>query len=479
MAVTNTENILKVLFHYNKWWNTGAVPEELLREYKRPIYFAAQRAFSHPDVRRHVVLSGARRTGKTTVMYQTIDALLKGGVEPKSVLFVSFDHPTLKLCGVDEVLDIYRKYVLDNESIYLFLDEIHYAKDWSNWLKIIYDTMPKTKLMATGSASSAIETKAEESGAGRLSVIPVPTLSFYEYLELTNFDVPMLDLNGVNPLRLHELPVQRQTDIIMKLEKLQAPFLKYVQVGGFPETVLSKEPLFAAQSLRGDVIDKAIKQDIPDAHELRNTAALERVFVYLCYHSASQINIEAISKELTGISRVTISKYISCLESAKLINVSQAVNLAGKGILKMQDKIYVADSSIRNCILLSGDVLTNPAEMGVLVEGIIFRHMKYYFLNAFVKVGFFRTDAKGKEIDIVAHKDGKPLFLAEAKYRESASIKEADAIVTVEEKDCMNYVATKRSTDFGLMTYPSGKQIYRIPTHALLYLLGWAESKRV
>jgi len=478
MAVTDIENILKVLNHYNKWWETKAVPSEFLREYKRPIYFTAQKAFRHPDIRRHVILSGARRTGKTTIVYQTIDALIKNGVAPKKLFFVSFDHPTLKLCSIEEILDVYRKYVLDDDNIYLFLDEIQYAENWSQWLKIIYDTSPRIKVMATGSASSAIESKTEESGLGRFTVVPVPTLSFYEYLELSGGGVLMADFEDVDPLKLHELPLQRQTAIFSMLDKLQAAFLKYVQVGGFPEISMSNDPVFATHSLRSDVIDKAIKQDIPAAHELRNTKDLERVFVYLCYHSASQINIEAMCKELTGISRITISKYISYLESAKLIYVSSAVNLSGKSMLKLQDKIYVADSSIRNCILLSGDVLTNPAEMGVLVEGIIYRHIKYYFLNTFAKVGFFRTDAKGREIDIVAHRDGKPLFLAEAKYRESAEIKESDAIVTTQSGGCLNYVVTKRSLDFGLKKYPGGNAVFRVPAHALLYLLGWVESKR-
>ncbi|MCL2371074.1 MAG: ATP-binding protein, partial [Firmicutes bacterium] len=428
MAITNTENVLKILYAYNKWWDTNIVPDELLKEYRRPVFYEAYKAHSHQDIRRIVILSGARRTGKTTVMYQTIANLLKAGVNAKNILFVSFDHPLLKMCSIEEVLDIYRKYIADEPSVYLFLDEIQYAESWGHYLKILFDISPKTKIMATGSASSAIEKKAEESGLGRWRVIPVPTLSFYEFLELTETDIPIIDLKDVDPLKLHELPLSKQTDIIMKLDKLQASFFKYIQVGGFPEIALSKDTMYAGRSLREDIIDKAIKKDIPSVHDLRNTNDLERVFVYLCYHSANLINIEAVVKELTGISRITIDKYISYLESANLIYISKAVNLTGKSALKQQNKIYVADSSIRNNILMNSDILTSTEELGILVEGIIYRHIKYYFLNDFINVGYYRTDSKGKEIDIVAHKNNKPYFFAEVKYRESAEIKETEAI---------------------------------------------------
>jgi predicted AAA+ superfamily ATPase len=478
MAMTDAENVLKILYAYNKWWDTNAVSEELLKEYKRPVFFEAQKAFFHADIRRLVILSGARRTGKTTVMYQTINGLLKNQVGSKKILFVSFDHPLLKMCGIEEVLDIYRKYIGDGEDIYLFLDEVQYAENWDHWLKILYDISPKTRIMSTGSASSAIEKKAEESGHGRWRVIPVPTLSFYEYLELSGIDMPAIDLESVDPIKLYDLPIHKQTDIVMKLDKMQASFFKYVQVGGFPEIALSKDSVYAGRSLREDIIDKAIKKDIPAVHELRNTNDLERVFVYLCYHSANLINIEAIVKELTGISRITVEKYIAYLESANLIYISKAVNLTGKSALKQQNKIYVADSSIRNSVLMSGDILTNPEELGILVEGVVFRHVKYYFLNDFIGVGYFRAAGKEKEIDIVAHKDGRPYFLAEIKYRESARIKETDAVVAAAPRNTVNYVITKRGTDFGLSAYKSGEKIYRIPAHTLLYLLGWAESKR-
>lgn len=54
----------------------------------------------HKTLRRFAVLSGARRVGKTTIMYQMIDNLIDEGISPKNILYVSFDNPIIKLVNV-------------------------------------------------------------------------------------------------------------------------------------------------------------------------------------------------------------------------------------------------------------------------------------------------------------------------------------------------------------------------------------------
>ncbi|MCL2631456.1 MAG: ATP-binding protein [Firmicutes bacterium] len=472
MVVKNSENILKVLFAYNGWWISGEVPKELLRKYKRRVFHEANNALNHKDVRRHVILCGARRTGKSTAMYQTVDLLLAGGTEPRSILLFSFDHPLLKMCSIEEILEVYKQSVFSGEMPTIFIDEIQYGENWESYLKIIYDISPKTKVMATGSASSAISKKIKESGHGRWTAIAVPSLSFCEYLEITETPTPVLPVSNIDPLAFHELPVADQTAIITGLSELQAPFLQYVQKGGFPEISLSSDAIYSGKILREDIVDRALKKDIPSVYDIRSTNDLERIFLYLCYNSGNLVNIEAISKELNGVSRITVEKYISYLESANLINICKPVNLAGKSALKQQDKIYVADSSIRANVLMLGDVLTDPEELGVLVEGICYAHIKNHFSASGSSVGYFRTSGKGKEIDIVVHKNHRPEFLAEIKYRESAPIKEDDAIVANCAFGKVNYVITKRNQDYGVNYYKNGAQIYRIPVHVFLYLLG-------
>lgn len=180
MAITTKEGILKVLSAFNPWWKTAMVHSSFTKEYKRFAYHEAIKRLDQTDIRRIVVLTGTRRVGKTTIQYQIIDTLLKRGVDPKKIVFISMDHPMLKLSGMNEILECYHENVYANQDSYYFFDEIQYAADWDKWLKTIYDLQPETKVVATGSASPALIKGSTESGAGRWSIIQVPTLSFYE-----------------------------------------------------------------------------------------------------------------------------------------------------------------------------------------------------------------------------------------------------------------------------------------------------------
>lgn len=93
MELATNENILNLLFSYNPWWQTGTIQKEFIKEMKRFAYYEAYKTMLNDEIRRSVILCGARRTGKTTIMYQAIDSLLSNGVSPKNIIFISFDHP--------------------------------------------------------------------------------------------------------------------------------------------------------------------------------------------------------------------------------------------------------------------------------------------------------------------------------------------------------------------------------------------------
>ena len=206
------------------------------------------------------MLSGARRTGKTTIMYQTISRLLKEGVSSRNILFISFDHPLLKMCSIDDVLNVYRTNISSESKIYCFFDEIQYSEDWNTWIKILYDTNPNINIMATGSASPILEDKVKESGLGRWRTVQVPTLSFFEYCQLLDIKVPDLP-KDLKPTQMYLRTLQEQTEIFNKLSMLQVHFIRYLQVGGFPELALSSDDIYAQRILREDNVDKALKRD--------------------------------------------------------------------------------------------------------------------------------------------------------------------------------------------------------------------------
>ena len=475
MAITTQERILKILRSYNPWWVSGAVNPGFCPTYKRFSYYEAMKRLQETQVRRTVVLTGARRVGKTTIQFQMIDALLRQGIAPHRIVFVSMDHPMLKLAGVDEILECYHGNICADQDAYYFFDEIQYAEDWAQWLKTLYDTQPTTKIVATGSASPALVRGSTESGAGRWSVIQVPTLSFYEYCALIG--VPDLQLEPtLKPSALLGMDQWQRGQVMSKMAAVQNHFIRYLQVGGFPELALAKNDLLAEQVMREDVVDKVLKRDLPALYKIRNVTELERIFLYLCSVSSEVVAIDAVAKELNGVSRPTVQNYIDYLESANLIYQSYPVDLAGKKVLKASPKIYIADAAIRNAVLMDSDLLTNPVEMGKMVETAVYKHIAAFYYQKATRVGYYRGGRKNKEIDIVVEHPHIRDIMVEVKYREQAPIANDDAIIEYCSQASAAFIITKRAEDFGVHDAPNGQKLLRIPAFAFLYLLGHAEK---
>lgn len=475
MPITSKDGILKVLTAYNPWWKTGVVNPKMTKSYKRFAFHEAMKRLNETNIRRTVILTGTRRVGKTTIQYQMIDALLREGVSPQKIVFISMDHPMLKLSQFQEVLECYHENIYANQDVYYFFDEIQYASDWDRWLKLIYDNQPDTKVVATGSASPALMKGSRESGAGRWSVIQVPTLSFYEYCELLELDRPNIPKNLKVTDLLYKTQIER-TQIMMQLSKVQNHFMRYLQVGGFPELALADNDLMAQQIMREDVVDKVLKRDLPSLYNIRNSTELERIFLYLCNMSSEIISIDAITKELNGVSRTTVENYIQYLESANLIYQSWPVDMAGKKILKARPKVYIADAAIRNAVLMDETIMTDPVGMGKVVETAVYKHVTAFYYKFATSVGYFRGGKKNKEIDIVVDYPKIKNILIEVKYREGAPIADDDAIIEFCDEASAAIIITKTPNDFGVHNAPNGKELLRIPAFAFLYLLGNAEK---
>lgn len=474
MPIISKEGLLKVLSSFNPWWITGQVYSDFTKEYKRFAYHEAIKCLEQKKIRRNVVLTGTRRVGKTTIQYQIIDTLLKRGISPQQIIFISMDHPMLKLGGLNEILDVYHENIYAKQDVYYFFDEIQYAADWDKWLKTIYDLQPETKVIATGSASPVLNKGSSESGAGRWSVIPVPTLSFYEYCSLLGVNDIRLD-KTLRPTDLIKKTRQECSEIMMKVSGVQNYFIRYLQVGGFPELALADNDLSAQQTMREDVVDKVLKRDIPSIYKIRSPSELERIFIYLCNVSSDIVSIEAITKELSGVSRPTVESYIQYLESANLIYLSYPIEMGGKKVLKASPKIYIADAAIRNAILMNSDILTDPVEMGKIVETAVYKHVAAFYYQKATRIGYYRGGRKMNEVDVVVDYPNIKKILIEVKYRENTSVNN-DAICELSNEASATIVVTKRFDDYGVFDTQNGNKYLKIPAFAFLYLLGNAEK---
>ena len=127
MRVSKNE-LVAVLAQFNPWWRGEPAPD--LPGWRRAAFRELQTWLAAPPAPRAVLLSGARQIGKTTLLLQSAAALLEAGVPAANILYATFDHPILKLAGIDAVLDAWREREPKAEGPeYLLLDEAQFIID--------------------------------------------------------------------------------------------------------------------------------------------------------------------------------------------------------------------------------------------------------------------------------------------------------------------------------------------------------------
>ena len=482
MAIVNDEQVMKVLRKYNPWWRTPSAIKEESKPQRRLAYYEALKILTHGSIRRFAVLSGMRRVGKTTILYQIIEHLIDGGVHPGNILYATFDNPILKLVNVENVLSIYEAMYPIEGTKYIFFDEVQYTENWELWMKVIYDSRKNIRLIATGSASPVLEKGSADSGTGRWSVLKIPTLSFYEYCRLLNLELPLLS-DDLRLLELKNMSPAQLGDLMDKFVPLQGHFNRYLMIGGFPELVLSDDDAYAQRMLREDVADKVIKRDVLSLFNIRSPLLMEKLFLYLCMNSAEIFNATTAAKELENTSVMTIDSYIRALEMSNLIYLAKPMDVGSKGALKGKPKIFIADAAIRNAVLMIDDVLSDEKELGAMVETTVYKHMVSFYQGSAARLGYFRNAKDNqKEVDVVVELPRQKI-LCEVKYRSNSRITAADAIVELcrDEKSNVTdaYLITKRLDDFGLTRHETQVPILRIPAIAFLYILGKTESAEI
>ena len=480
MAIVNDEQVIKVLRQYNPWWRTPSAIKEESKPHKRLAYYEALKILTHKTIRRFAVLSGMRRVGKTTILYQIIDHLIDRGINPGNILYATFDNPILKLVNVENVLSIYEGMYPIEGTRYILFDEVQYTENWELWMKVIYDSRKDIRLIATGSASPILERGAADSGTGRWSVLKIPTMSFYEYCRLLGLDLPVLE----DELRLSELKGFSSGQLVSLMDKftpLQNHFNRYLMIGGFPELVLSNDDVYAQRMLREDVVDKVIKRDVLSLFNIRSPLLMEKLFLYLCMNSTEIFNATTAAKELENTSITTVESYIKALEMSNLIYLAKPMDVGSKGALKGKPKIFIADAAIRNVVLMIDDVLSDEKELGAMVETTVYKHMVSFYQGSPAQLGYFRKAKNNqKEVDVVVELPRQKI-LCEVKYRNNSHIAETDAIVELcrdEQTKVTNaFLITKRLDDFGITKHKTKVPILRVPAIAFLYILGKAEAE--
>ena len=460
---------LAVLRQYNPWWQDGRIYD--LPSWRRSSFHQVLNWVKKPPAHRALLLSGARQIGKTTLLLQTIEALLKSGVPSTKILYVTFDHPLLKLAKLDEVLDLWSELEPAKEGIeYLFLDEIQYAKDWQTWLKHQVDFFKKRHIVVTGSATPLV-TEGQESGVGRWHTMPLATLSFFEYLQIKKITLPNIpelaslsELFDWKPVQFHK--------VTSSIQPLVAHFHQYLLRGGFPQSAQVENISQAQQLLREDIIDKVLKRDMTALFGVRRILELEQTFLYLCLHDGALIDIPDLCKNLE-VKKPTVNNFISLLEAAHLIYRLPPFGY-GKEILRARYKIYLADAAIAPSIMLKGkSLLEDPTALGTAVETAFIKHAISCYRDKSIGFSYWRG-TRDREVDLIATVEGK-LMPFEVKYREhSTGAGELQGLqeFCLQKKINQAYVITKDKTDFSIMDLKHGIKAAKIPALLACYWLG-------
>lgn len=470
------DELLSILSQFNPWWRKERILD--LPHWKRAVFKELEQWITDPPTHRAVMLSGPRQVGKTTLLLQAIDHLIKQGVPPSNILYTTFDHPIFKLAGLDATLEAWRELEPKVEGVeYLFLDEAQLIRDFGTWVKHQVDFVKQRKLIFTGSAMPLL-TSGEESGVGRWYTLRISTLSFYEYLQFKQVSLPevpklfsLSELSHYSTAQLHA--VGKSTQFLL------GHFHEYLVRGGFPQTVLIESIAQAQRLLREDIIDKVLKRDMTALFGVRRIIELEQTFIYLCMHDGGIQDLTTLSTNLE-ITKATVQNFIALLESTHLLYRLPPFGY-GKEVLRARYKLYLADPAIAGAILMKGKtLLEDPIALGSAVETAVFTHLQAHNSTSFARFSYWK-DVKNKELDLVAE-IGENLIPLEVKYHSQlTSLKEVQGVLSF----CMQkpsipygYVLTKVAQDIGVLEYEKSSpsaQIIRIPASLFCYWLGESE----
>ena len=398
-----TEDLTRALAEQNPWDQLGSVPEALAPQSERALARVLWRRVIRDRPRRYRLILGPRRVGKTTAMYQTVQHLLDEGIPQDRLWWFRLDHPLFLQFTLRELLAPALEGRDSSDPIFVFLDELVYAKDWDLWLKTFYDEHYPIRVVATSSATAALRGRRLESGVGRWEEQFLMPYLFTEFLDLAGQPTVM----EVQPSLLQSIEKAVRTRLSMR--GLEEARRGYMFIGGFPELLVEanlgqgSDPvsslLESQRVLRSDAIERAVYKDIPQSFGVESPMALERLLYTLAGQVAGLMSPKRICGEL-GISQPTFDKYVSYLERAFLVFTLPNYSGRETTVQKRGRKLYFVDGAVRNAALQRGlGPLRSPTEMGVLLENAVASHL--HALSIQTQVRLFHWRHGRHEVDFV------------------------------------------------------------------------------
>ena len=314
------------------------------------------------------VITGVRRSGKSTLLLMLKDFLINDGVKEDNIIHINFESAMYD--DIDDYKDLY-KYVkerIKKGRTYLLLDEVQNVTSWEkaiNSFNVDFDI----DIYITGSNAYLLSSELSTLLSGRYIEIKMYPLSFKEYLVFNNYDNDNLD----------------------------DKFNEYLKYGGLPALSLIKDNDELVLSYLNDIYNSIVKKDIIDRNNLKDTALLENIIKFLATNIGSPISSTKISDYLNSNKIVeksnhqTIDNYLNMLEKSFIMYKADRTDIKSKALLKTLGKYYISDTGIRNIILGFRNI-----DEGHLLENVVYLEL----LRRGYKVNIGKTNEY--EVDFVA-----------------------------------------------------------------------------
>ena len=297
------------------------------------------------------VITGLRRSGKSTLMLMYKDYLLNNQVKEDNIIYINFESAMYD--DIKNYKDLYQfvKDKIRKDKIYLLLDEVQNVESWEkaiNSFKVDFDI----DIYITGSNAYLLSSELSTLLSGRYIEIKMYPLSFKEFLIFNNYDT-------IN---------------------IEDKFNEYLKYGGLPAITLIKNNDELVLSYLNDIYNSIVKKDIIDRNNLKDTTLLENIIKYLANNIGSPISSTKISNYLNSnkitpnCNHQTIDNYLNMLEKSYIIYKADRTDIKDKSVLKTLGKYYISDTGIRNIILgfrniNEGHLLENVVYLELLRRG--------------------------------------------------------------------------------------------------------------
>ncbi|MFA5019559.1 MAG: ATP-binding protein [Candidatus Pacearchaeota archaeon] len=301
-----------------------------------------------------IVLTGLRRSGKSTLLRQ----LIKKQYKDEDFYYINFEDERLFNFPANEFNKLYETLVsLFGKKKTFFLDEIQNVTNFETFIRRLYEE--GFKFFITGSSATLLSKELGTKLTGRHVDIIVKPFSFLEFLELKGFKF--------------EKDSIYKTELKIEIKKY---FEEYLVNGGMPEYLIYNDP-----ELLTKVYEDTVLKDIAVRHKVDNIIILRNLYSILISNFANKFSFNSL-KKITDINSVnTIKKFIHYLEETYFAKTINKFDYSLKKQLINDKKFYIIDNGFVGVL---SKKLTK--DKGWLLENLVFNSLNknndvFYYFN--------------------------------------------------------------------------------------------------